>query len=105
MKRAVKIFIILIFAVFVIIQFFRPNFENPPVIQAETLESTVVVPENVAFILRRSCGDCHSNETTYPWYAKIQPSAWFLASHIEDGRLNLNFPSGIHMMIDEKSVN
>ena len=91
MKRAVKIFFILLFAAFFIIQFFRPDFDNPPLTRAETLESNVFVPENVAVILKRSCADCHSNETVYPWYAKIQPSAWFLASHIEDGRRHLNF--------------
>lgn len=91
MKRAVKIFFVLLFAAFVVVQFFRPNFDNPPVAQTETLESNITMPENVAGILKRSCADCHSNETFYPWYAKIQPSGWFLASHIEDGRRHLNF--------------
>jgi hypothetical protein len=91
LKSAVKIFFILLFASFVIIQFFRPNFENPSVNQSETLESAVFLPENVAIILKRSCSDCHSSETVYPWYARIQPSAWFLASHITDGRRHLNF--------------
>ena len=91
MKRAVKIFFIVLFAAFVVVQLFRPNFYNPPVIQTETLESNIFVPENVAAVLKRSCADCHSNETVYPWYAKIQPSAAFLGSHIEDGRRHLNF--------------
>ena len=91
MKRAVKIFFIFLFAGFVVVQFFRPNFVNPPVIQGETLETSTQLPENVAAVLKRSCADCHSNETVYPWYAKIQPSAWFLAHHIEDGRQQLNF--------------
>lgn len=91
MKRALKIVFIIIFVGFIVIQFFRPNFTNPSVALNETLESNTFVPENVAVILKRSCADCHSNETVYPWYAKIQPSAWFLASHIEDGRRQMNF--------------
>ena len=91
LKRAVKIFFVLFFVAFLVIQFSRPNFNNPSVTQAETLKSNTFVPENVAAVLKRSCADCHSNETVYPWYAKIQPSAWFLASHIEDGRRHLNF--------------
>jgi Haem-binding domain len=91
MKKVLKIVAIVLFFAFVVIQFFRPDFTNPPVTQAETLEATTQVPENVQAILKRSCKDCHSNETTYPWYSKIQPSAWFLKSHIDDGRRELNF--------------
>lgn len=90
MKRALKIFAIVLAFGFIIIQFFRPDFSNPPVIQAETLEASTQIPENIAAILNRSCKDCHSNETAYPWYSKIQPSAWFLAHHIEEGRGQMN---------------
>jgi hypothetical protein len=91
MKKALKIFAIILLSGFVVIQFFRPDFTNPPVTEAETLESAAPVPENVRAILKRSCYDCHSNTTAYPWYSKIQPSAWFLKNHIDDGRRHLNF--------------
>lgn len=91
MKRAVKIIIVVLFSIFIVLQFFRPDFTNPPVVQSETLQSGAVVPENVLAILIRSCNDCHSNETTYPWYSKIQPSASFLDEHIKEGRNELNF--------------
>ena len=91
MKKFLKITAICIFAAFLFIQFFRPGFTNPPVNQAETLEASTEVPENVREILKRSCYDCHSNETVYPWYSKIQPSAWFLDDHIHAGRSELNF--------------
>lgn len=42
-------------------------------------------------ILRNSCYDCHSNNTNYPWYSQIQPSGWWLASHIKKGKEELNF--------------
>lgn len=91
MKKALKIVALVLFIGFIVIQFIRPDFQNPPVNQAETLFAATAVPENVQAILNRSCKDCHSNETTYPWYSKIQPSAWFLAGHIADGRRELNF--------------
>lgn len=91
MKKALKIIAIVLFVGFIVIQFIRPDFTNPPVIQAETLEATTQVPDNVQAILKRSCNDCHTNETIYPWYSKIQPSAWFLKGHIDDGRRHLNF--------------
>ena len=91
MKRALKIIVIVLFGGFIVMQFFRPDLSNPPVNEAETLESATQVPENVSAIFRRSCSDCHSNKTVYPWYAKIAPSSWFLAGHIDDGRRELNF--------------
>jgi hypothetical protein len=41
--------------------------------------------------IKISCYDCHSNNTKYPWYNKIQPAAWFLEDHIKEGKAELNF--------------
>ena len=49
------------------------------------------VPNHVQAILETSCYDCHSNNTRYPWYAKIQPGSWWMASHIKKGKEELNF--------------
>lgn len=49
------------------------------------------VPENLKNKLHVSCYDCHSNNTRYPWYDKIQPVAWFLEDHIKEGKAELNF--------------
>lgn len=48
-------------------------------------------PRNISIILKKSCYDCHSNNTNYPWYNKIQPVAWFLENHIQEGKKELNF--------------
>lgn len=72
-------------------QFFRPNRTNPPIVEAETLEASVKVPADVQAILTRSCSDCHSHKTTYPWYSNVSPVSWFLVNHIEHGRSHLNF--------------
>jgi hypothetical protein len=90
MKKVLKIIAIVLVIGFIVIQFIRPDFTNPPVNQAETLYAATAVPENVKTILNRSCADCHSNETKYPWYSRIQPSAWFLKDHIDEGRRELN---------------
>ena len=49
------------------------------------------VPETIQKKLQVSCYDCHSNNTQYPWYNKIQPAAWFLEDHIKEGKAELNF--------------
>lgn len=90
MKKALKIVALVLFLAFVAIQFVRPNFANPAIVDGQTLEATAQVPDDVDKILVRSCADCHSNATVYPWYSKIQPAAWFLSGHIQDGRKEMN---------------
>lgn len=87
---AKRISIILVI-VLVAIQFFRPE-ENKGNLYAEThIKNVVSVPPEVETILQNACYDCHSNETQYPWYNKIQPVAWWLANHVDEGKSELNF--------------
>jgi len=48
-------------------------------------------PKNVSLLLKTSCYDCHSNNTIYPWYNKVQPVARFLQHHINEAKHKLNF--------------
>ena len=48
-------------------------------------------PNNIKQLLQTSCYDCHSNNTAYPWYNKIQPISWFMERHIKEGKVELNF--------------
>lgn len=91
MKKALKILFLLVVLAFAAVQFYRPNTLTAPVVQAETLEATAEVPENVRLVLTRSCNDCHTNQTVYPWYSRVTPVNWLLAHHIEEGRRELNF--------------
>ncbi len=58
---------------------------NPPI------ESEISVPAEVRVVLRKACYDCHSNETIWPWYSKIAPISWLVASDVHEGREELNF--------------
>lgn len=86
-----KIVVILVVSALIVIQFFRIDKTVPAIVEAETLEATVTVPDNVREIIGRSCTDCHTYKTVYPWYSNVQPFAWFLKNHIDDGRRKLNF--------------
>ena len=90
MKRVLKIIIIVLAISFVAIQFVRPDRAVPPEDPAHTLEASMAIPEDVRMVLGRSCTDCHSNRTVYPWYSNISPVSWFLDDHIRDGRRELN---------------
>jgi hypothetical protein len=91
MKKILKIVAIVLVVGFVVAQFFRPNRVNPPVVEANTLEASTEVPDEVKAIISRSCADCHSNTTRYPLYSNISPVSWFLVDHVEHGRSHLNF--------------
>jgi hypothetical protein len=91
MRKTLKAIVLALSVAFVAVQFYRPDRANPPIVQAETLEATTNVPENVDQILTRSCNDCHSNQTVYPWYSNISPFSWLLADHINEGRRELNY--------------
>lgn len=89
--KIVKIIAIVLLVAFVGIQFI-PTTRN----QSDTVPETDFmlvnkVPENIQNKLQVSCYDCHSNNTQYPWYNKIQPVAWFLEDHIKEGKAELNF--------------
>jgi hypothetical protein len=91
MRKWLKIIAIALFLAFVAIQFYRPDRTLPPTVESETLEASTQIPKAVEQILSRSCNDCHTNKTSYPWYSQIAPASLLLASHIEDGRRDLNF--------------
>ena len=91
MRKVLKITAISLAALFLLAQWVRPDMSNPPVDPAERLEASVEVPAEVAQILKRSCNDCHTNETIHPWYSYITPVNWWLKSHFDEGREELNF--------------
>ena len=91
LKKIIKIVLIVVVVGLIAAQFIRPDFTNPPVVATETLSASTEVPADVQQVIARSCSDCHSNETRYPWYSKVTPFNWFLADHIEEGRREMNF--------------
>jgi hypothetical protein len=94
MKRAWRLLrwlAVALACLFLLAQFVRPARTNPAVDQSLTLESRVQPSPQVAAILDRSCKDCHSNQTRWPWYSNVAPISWFVIDHVNEGRENLNF--------------
>ena len=86
-----KKILIALASILVIIQFIRPERNKSSVVSANDIRKHYTVPANVEAILKRSCNDCHTNNTTYPWYTNIQPIDLWLQSHVTDGKSHLNF--------------
>jgi hypothetical protein len=91
MRKALKYIVIFLVVSFAVLQLFQIDRAAPPVVADRTLQAAVNVPADISQILGRSCNDCHSDQTQYPWYSYVQPIGWFLKDHIEEGKRELNF--------------
>jgi Haem-binding domain len=92
MKLIKKISAILI-VLLIVMQFFRPtkNINGSTAAFNNDISKVLNVPANVQLMMQTSCYDCHSNNSKYPWYANVQPVAWWLNHHIEEGKQEINF--------------
>lgn len=88
-----KIALIVILAILIIIQFFPASKNQNTELLASDITKVTTVPDDVLQVLKVACYDCHSNNTVYPWYNNIQPVAWWLNRHVEEGKEHLNFSS------------
>lgn len=84
MKLAKRLALFLV-VVLIAIQFVPAERSNPPV------TADLDAPAEVKAVLRKACYDCHSNETVWPWYARIAPAKLLLAHDVEEAREHMNF--------------
>jgi hypothetical protein len=89
--KLINIILVLLAAGFVTIQFIPKGLPENSAESDNDIAATGEIPEKVATILKTSCYDCHSNQTKYPWYARIAPASWLLAKDIKEGRHKLNY--------------
>jgi len=80
-----------VLVVLVGIQFIPSRTNQDKEVSPSDFITTNRVPENIRHIMRTSCYDCHSNNTDYPWYSRVQPIGWLLEHHIKKGKAELNF--------------
>lgn len=87
----VKNILIILLLLFIGIQFIDVKRNVSPNPSANAIENYYKIPVKVQTILKTSCYDCHSNNTSYPWYSKVQPVKWWLSDHVNSGKRHLNF--------------
>jgi Haem-binding domain len=63
---------------------------NPPVIADRTIEAHLAVPSDVERIFTRSCKDCHSYETRWPWYSRLPMVSGVLSNDVMRARSYMN---------------
>ena len=86
----IKKILIGLLLVLVAIQFIRPAKNQSAELSANDISRAYPVPADMQDLLKTSCADCHSNNTVYPWYCNVQPVAWWMANHVNDGKKELN---------------
>lgn len=91
MKKALRFTGLGFLLVLLGLQFIRPPRNTGEAEGPQSIVATQEVPAAVKGILARACYDCHSNDTRYPWYAAVQPVAWWLDQHVVEGKAELNF--------------
>ena len=81
----IKIILAVLVIAFIGAQFVPVERTNPPV------TGEIEAPVQVSEILKRSCYDCHSNESEWPWYSRVAPASWLVVSDVNEAREHMNF--------------
>ena len=84
-RRLVLRSLLVLAALFVLIQLVPYRVHNPPVTQEPAWDSP-----RTEELARRACFDCHSNEVVTPWYGYVAPVAWVVRLHVDEGRAEMN---------------
>jgi mono/diheme cytochrome c family protein len=82
-----KKILIAVVGVIVLIQFipYGRDHSNPEVVAEPQWDK----PQTRQFFMR-ACGDCHSHETKWPFYAHIAPVSWLVQHDVDEGREHFN---------------
>ena len=72
-------------------QFVPLDRTNPPSDPQQHFNVVARPPQAVASVLQRSCRDCHTNDTTWPWYSRVAPVSFLVVDDVKEGRSHLNF--------------
>ena len=59
---------------------------------------------SVDAILHRSCADCHSQETRWPWYSRLPVASWVIQQDVQEGRSRLDLSSQAPLSTGQKEV-
>src|SRR5262245_468234 len=87
LMQAAVVFVV----VFAAAQLVRPVRANPAIDVSRTIQAHVGTANGLTAVLDRSCRDCHSNATVWPWYTQVAPVSWLMAYEVREGRKAVTF--------------
>ncbi|MCL6545882.1 MAG: heme-binding domain-containing protein [Bryobacteraceae bacterium] len=91
MGKKTKITLTLLGVLLLGMQLYRPERINPVSDPALSFQEVEKPSPELTALLKRSCMNCHSHQTAWPWYSNLAPASWLVASDVEEGREHLNF--------------
>ena len=83
--KKLKLGILILVGLLLLIQLFPATRSNPKV------SGDIQTTAGFKRLLRRSCYDCHSYDTRWPWYSHVAPVSWLVVHDVEEARGRLNF--------------
>jgi heme-binding protein len=89
MKVVALIVIFVMLAIFVGLS--RPGYRVDPATSAAHDHHESLRGSEAEKTLAQACGNCHSNQTDWPWYSQVAPVSWWIRGHVREGREELNF--------------
>jgi len=69
---------------------------------ARIATNDLMVSAAVKSVLERSCADCHSNHTIWPWYSRVAPVSWLVERDVRRGRDRLNLSNWSRYSVEER---
>ena len=98
LRRIALTFVIIL----AVIQVFPAERTNPSTDPVRTLHAQVPASTAASAVIDRSCRDCHSHQTTWPWYSRVAPVSWMVAHDVTEGRRAVNFSDWASYSVDRQ---
>jgi hypothetical protein len=90
-RKLVRVFLLVVGVLLVVAQFVPLDRSNPRSDPQQHFTVVAKPPAVVANAINRSCRDCHTNDTTWPWYSRVAPASFLVVDDVHEGRAHLNF--------------
>ena len=69
---------------------------------ANVLMNTATIDAPVLAVMQRSCQNCHSERTEWPWYSHAAPMSWLIENDVQGGRTHWNMSKWEQYSIDDR---
>jgi hypothetical protein len=64
--------------------------------------NTAQIDAPVFQVMQRSCQNCHSERTEWPWYSHAAPMSWLIENDVQGGRSHWNMSKWEQYSIDDR---
>ena len=88
--RIIKRLALVLLLLVLVIQVVRPERTNPVIDGSRTIEARTRMSPEVSAIIERSCQNCHTYKTVWPWYSQVAPMSWLVANDVKEAREHLS---------------